>query len=79
MIDIFDNARAHKREISSFELKDLISKVYKSIEHSLVKDTNLNLRFSGSTCVSVLIIGDKLFCANVGDSRAILVKKCVGI
>lgn len=34
------------------------------------KDT----RFSGSTCVSVLTIGNKLYIANVGDSRAILIK-----
>jgi serine/threonine protein phosphatase PrpC len=28
---------------------------------------------SGSTCVSVIIIGNKAYCANVGDSRAILI------
>ena len=28
--------------------------------------------YSGSTVVSVLLIGQKLVCANVGDSRAIL-------
>lgn len=33
------------------------------------KDT----RYSGSTCVSVLTIGKKLYIANVGDSRAILI------
>lgn len=34
----------------------------------------MNLRFSGSTCVSVLIVGTKIFCANVGDSRAVLIR-----
>jgi serine/threonine protein phosphatase PrpC len=33
------------------------------------KDT----RYSGSTCVSVLTLGKKLYIANVGDSRAILI------
>ena len=33
-----------------------------------------DVRFSGSTCVGVLTYGRKLFIANVGDSRAILVK-----
>ena len=33
------------------------------------KDT----RYSGSTCVSVLTMGRKLYLANVGDSRAILI------
>ena len=41
---------------------------------SLYKDSRINLRFSGSTCVSVLIVGTKVFCANVGDSRAVLVR-----
>jgi serine/threonine protein phosphatase PrpC len=35
----------------------------------------LDIRFSGSTCVTVLTLGQKLFCSNVGDSRGIVVKK----
>lgn len=35
----------------------------------------MDIKFSGSTCVTVLTIGQKLFCANVGDSRGIIVKK----
>jgi len=34
----------------------------------------MDIRFSGSTCVSVMILGQKLFCSNVGDSRGIVVK-----
>jgi len=30
---------------------------------------------SGSCCLVVLIVNDKLFCANVGDSRAVLKEK----
>jgi serine/threonine protein phosphatase PrpC len=36
---------------------------------------NIDVRFSGSTCVSLMTLGQKLFCSNVGDSRAIVVKK----
>ena len=36
------------------------------------------MRFSGSTCVSVLTYGRKLFVANVGDSRAILIRSNPG-
>lgn len=36
---------------------------------------NLDVRFSGSTCVSLMTLGQKLFCSNVGDSRGIVVKK----
>ena len=35
----------------------------------------MDIKFSGSTCVTVLTIGQKLFCSNVGDSRGIVVKK----
>jgi len=44
------------------------------VENSLVEKSGINLRFSGSTCVAVLIVGNKVFCANVGDSRAMLVR-----
>lgn len=37
----------------------------------------MDIRFSGSTCVTVMTLGQKLFCSNVGDSRAIVVKKTV--
>lgn len=48
--------------------------------YSMVND----VRFSGSTCVSVLTYGARLFVANVGDSRAIVIKAnpdgtCVGL
>ncbi len=33
------------------------------------------MTFSGSTCISVYFHKTSLFCANVGDSRAILGKK----
>lgn len=44
------------------------------VQDTLFRDSKINLRFSGSTCVSVLIVGTKVFCANVGDSRAVLVR-----
>jgi len=34
-----------------------------------------DIQFSGTTCTSVLLRGDLLLCANVGDSRAILGRK----
>lgn len=37
-------------------------------------NSNLDIRFSGSTCVSILTLGQKLFCINVGDSRAMVCK-----
>jgi hypothetical protein len=42
----------------------------------LKNDLYVDSTLSGSTCVTVLYRGDKLICANVGDSRAV-VGKCV--
>jgi serine/threonine protein phosphatase PrpC len=39
---------------------------------SLVESSDIDLHFSGSTLVAVLIRGRKLACANIGDSRAVL-------
>lgn len=33
-----------------------------------------DVRFSGSTCCTVITYGRKLYIANVGDSRAIMIK-----
>jgi len=33
-----------------------------------------DVRFSGSTCTSLMVLGRKVYVANVGDSRSILVK-----
>ncbi len=37
-----------------------------------VRNRSFNTSFSGSTAVTVLLMGDRLVCANVGDSRAIM-------
>ena len=33
-----------------------------------------DVRFSGSTCTSMITYGRKVYCANVGDSRTILIR-----
>ena len=35
----------------------------------------LDTRYSGSTCVSVMTLGRKLYMANVGDSRGIVIRQ----
>lgn len=39
-----------------------------------IYNSGIDIRFSGSTCVSMLTYGRKLYTANVGDSRAIMVR-----
>lgn len=71
---MFDQAKNEQRVVDSTEVKDCLHKSFLNVTERLERDSRINLRFSGSTCVSVLIVGTKLFCANVGDSRAVLVR-----
>lgn len=41
----------------------------------LANDSKIDLSYSGSTVVGCYMIHDKLYCANVGDSRAIIGRK----
>ena len=61
--------------VDSTEVKEQLDKSFGKVTHGLNNNSGINLRFSGSTCVSVLIVGNKVFCANVGDSRATLARK----
>ena len=38
----------------------------------LVLESKIDLTFSGSTVVGCYLLQDKLYCCNVGDSRAII-------
>lgn len=50
---------------------EAIKKSYAEI-NQLVMNGNFDSEYSGSTFVYVLIVGNQVFCANVGDSRAVL-------
>ena len=39
-----------------------------------LNDSNIDVNFSGSTTVSVMVLNDRIISANVGDSRAIMAK-----
>ena len=41
----------------------------------MLRESNIDLNYSGSTIISCYLNQNKLYCANVGDSRAI-VGKC---
>jgi len=56
------------KESNSKIIKESYSSVSKAL-HSVHFDCNL----SGTTAVSVLLVGNKIICFNAGDSRAILV------
>jgi len=45
-----------------------------SLSQQEVSNIMLDTRYSGSTCVSVMTLGRKLYMANVGDSRGIVIR-----
>jgi len=48
------------------------------ILNETLQTSRIDISFSGTTCVSVLLHNNKVYCANVGDSRAILVSSSHG-
>jgi serine/threonine protein phosphatase PrpC len=52
----------------------LIEKAFSDTNKEVYAMVN-DVRFSGSTCVSVLTYGKKVYVANVGDSRAIVIRQ----
>ena len=57
---------------------EIIRNFYKKVNDELY-NTKFDVHFSGTTCVLVFKIGQKIICSNVGDSRAILVKRKINL
>ena len=53
---------------------DILKRAFRHAERDIEKTTDIDANFSGTTCVMVFQVGEKILCANVGDSRAIMVK-----
>ena len=78
-----DEKKEKSKLITNFEQKgkvnELFKKVFISTNIQLIEDNYMfNLENSGSTCVSVFLQKNdikKIYVANVGDSRAIIIKK----
>ena len=81
-----DENNTKKKEKNSIEnildlekMKELLKKAFVSTNYNLFAEkTKLNLNTSGSTCVSVFYKKNpikKLYIANLGDSRAIIIKE----
>eukprot|EP00826_Nyctotherus_ovalis_P037550 TRINITY_DN3432_c0_g2_i10.p1 TRINITY_DN3432_c0_g2~~TRINITY_DN3432_c0_g2_i10.p1 ORF type:complete len:301 (+),score=83.48 TRINITY_DN3432_c0_g2_i10:1060-1962(+) len=54
---------------------EALTKTFSEVDNSFSKELKEFARFSGSTVVIVLIIGSRLYCANTGDSRAVISRK----
>jgi serine/threonine protein phosphatase PrpC len=56
---------------STQQIHSLILESFKKTQEDL-KEKNFDIQTSGSTVCSVFITGNNLYCANLGDSRAVL-------
>ena len=52
---------------------DSLTKAFAESNNEVFKMVS-DVRFSGSTCTSIITYGRRVYCANVGDSRTILIK-----
>ena len=71
-----------QRELEIFNL--LIHLNYKILRDSIIlseeklkEQKDINLEYSGSTCCMIIQIYQKIICANIGDSRAILLSEMI--
>ena len=51
-----------------------LKKFYQNLQKELI-DASFDTHFSGTTCVIIYQIDNKIICSNIGDSRAILINK----
>ena len=53
---------------------DVLKRAFRHAERDIEKNSDIDANFSGTTCVMVFQVGNRILCGNVGDSRAIIVK-----
>jgi len=53
----------------------VIKTVFKKIEVDIIQNMAEDIRYSGSTITCVLMFGKRLYIANLGDSRTILIRE----
>lgn len=53
---------------------EIIKDIFNEIDHQILnKENDIDAKLSGSTCNIIIELGDHLICANVGDSRSVLI------
>ena len=53
---------------------EIIKDIFNEIDHQILNTENdIDAKLSGSTCNIIIELGDHLLCANIGDSRALLI------
>jgi protein phosphatase 2C family protein 2/3 len=61
----------NSHQFKSTSIEEALRHCYLDLDHEMMTSDELTNELSGTTAVSVLIKNNKLYCANVGDSRAV--------
>lgn len=64
--------RKEKLNQNSSNLDLFLKEIFLKTNQDLQKEVIPSVKFSGSTCISVIYTDKKLICANIGDSRAVM-------
>lgn len=70
-----NNEIRNKKKLSidgNISLNKIIEDVFLYTNSKIFNESSFDTKFSGSTCVSVIYTPEKVICANVGDSRAVI-------
>jgi len=51
-------------------------KAFDNAYDKLIRDSHVDMSFSGSTVIMCYFLQNRIYCCNVGDSRAIMGKHC---
>ena len=64
--------KKEKLNQNSTNLEFFIKEIFIKTNEDVKNEITSSVRFSGSTCISVIYTDKKLICANIGDSRAVM-------
>lgn len=68
----YNSAKEVSKEYHT-DIRYAIQKAYKRLNQN-IKNEKFDVRLSGATLTTLLIIDNFIYCGNVGDSKAILMK-----
>lgn len=70
----FDDRSATQKKKLHLQLKKALAQCFKDLHNEISSNGDMNSYLSGSTLTVILLIDDYVYTANVGDSKAILLK-----
>ncbi|KAJ0753058.1 putative protein-serine/threonine phosphatase [Helianthus annuus] len=74
--NLFNNLMMHPQFMTNTKMA--LSETYQGTDTDFLESEKDNSGDDGSTASTVVLVGNRLFVANVGDSRTILSKACKG-